>query len=120
MTRSGLLRYRGVTVASPCAGLGELEDGVDEGDDERRWIGGPAEGDLERIDVDAHGLAICSSTIALFVRPGAPCRDPRVLLYLSSVMLDYGDTLVPARRRERIPIAGSGEHCSAVAHAVSL
>jgi len=31
-------------------------------------------------------------------------RDPRVLLYLSSVMLEYDDTLVPARRRERIPM----------------
>jgi quercetin dioxygenase-like cupin family protein len=31
-------------------------------------------------------------------------RDPRVLLYLSSIMLEYDDTLVPARRRERIPM----------------
>jgi quercetin dioxygenase-like cupin family protein len=31
-------------------------------------------------------------------------RDPRVPLYLSRVMLDYGDTLVPGRARERIPM----------------
>jgi mannose-6-phosphate isomerase-like protein (cupin superfamily) len=31
-------------------------------------------------------------------------RDPRVFIYLSMVMLDFGDTLVPARRRERIPM----------------
>jgi quercetin dioxygenase-like cupin family protein len=31
-------------------------------------------------------------------------RDPRVLLYLSSIMLEYDDTLGPARRRERIPM----------------
>ena len=29
-------------------------------------------------------------------------RDPRVFLYLSMVMLDFDDTLVPGRRRERI------------------
>jgi hypothetical protein len=31
-------------------------------------------------------------------------RDPRVFLYLSMVMLDFDDTLVPGRRRERIPM----------------
>lgn len=31
-------------------------------------------------------------------------RDPRVPLYLSRVMLDYGDTLVPGRARERLPM----------------
>jgi quercetin dioxygenase-like cupin family protein len=31
-------------------------------------------------------------------------RDPRVFLYLSMVMLDFDDTLIPGRRRERIPI----------------
>ncbi len=31
-------------------------------------------------------------------------RDPRVPLYLSAVMLDYGETLIPGRRRERIPM----------------
>ena len=31
-------------------------------------------------------------------------RDPRVYMCLSKVMLRYGDTLVPARRRERIPM----------------
>jgi mannose-6-phosphate isomerase-like protein (cupin superfamily) len=31
-------------------------------------------------------------------------RDPRVPLYLSMVMLDYDDTLFPARARERIPM----------------
>lgn len=31
-------------------------------------------------------------------------RDPRVALYLSMVMLDYGDTLFPGRARERIPM----------------
>ncbi len=31
-------------------------------------------------------------------------RDPRVPLYLSAVMLDYGETLFPGRRRERIPM----------------
>ena len=31
-------------------------------------------------------------------------RDPRVLLYLSMVMLDFSDTLVPGRRRELIPM----------------
>jgi hypothetical protein len=31
-------------------------------------------------------------------------RDPRVFLYLSTVMLDFDDTLVPGRRRERIPM----------------
>jgi hypothetical protein len=31
-------------------------------------------------------------------------RDPRVLLILSEVMLRYDDTLVPARRRDRIPM----------------
>jgi quercetin dioxygenase-like cupin family protein len=31
-------------------------------------------------------------------------RDPRVLLYLSQVMLEFGDTLVPGRRRERVAI----------------
>jgi quercetin dioxygenase-like cupin family protein len=29
-------------------------------------------------------------------------RDPRVLLYLSQVMLDYDETLYPGRRRERL------------------
>jgi hypothetical protein len=31
-------------------------------------------------------------------------RDPRVALYLSSIMLDFDDTLAPGRRRERIPM----------------
>ncbi len=31
-------------------------------------------------------------------------RDPRVPLYLSAVMLDYGETLFPGRARERIPM----------------
>jgi mannose-6-phosphate isomerase-like protein (cupin superfamily) len=31
-------------------------------------------------------------------------RDPRVLLYLSMLMLEFDDTLVAGRRRERIPI----------------
>jgi quercetin dioxygenase-like cupin family protein len=31
-------------------------------------------------------------------------RDPRVFLYLSMVMLDFDDTLVPGRARERIPM----------------
>ncbi len=31
-------------------------------------------------------------------------RDPRVYMCLSKVMLRYGDTLVPARRRDRIPM----------------
>jgi mannose-6-phosphate isomerase-like protein (cupin superfamily) len=31
-------------------------------------------------------------------------RDPRVPLYLSMVMLDFDDTLVPARNRERLPV----------------
>jgi quercetin dioxygenase-like cupin family protein len=31
-------------------------------------------------------------------------RDPRVFLYLSMVMLDFDDTLIPGRRRERIPM----------------
>ncbi len=31
-------------------------------------------------------------------------RDPRVLLYLSMLMLEFDDTLAPGRRRERIPI----------------
>jgi mannose-6-phosphate isomerase-like protein (cupin superfamily) len=31
-------------------------------------------------------------------------RDPRVALYLSMVMLDFGDTLVPGRARERVPM----------------
>jgi mannose-6-phosphate isomerase-like protein (cupin superfamily) len=31
-------------------------------------------------------------------------RDPRVFLYLSMVMLEFEDTLVPGRRRERIPM----------------
>jgi mannose-6-phosphate isomerase-like protein (cupin superfamily) len=31
-------------------------------------------------------------------------RDPRVLLHLSRVMLDFDETLVPGRRRERIPM----------------
>ena len=31
-------------------------------------------------------------------------RDPRLLIYLSMVMLAFGDTLVPGRRRERIPM----------------
>jgi quercetin dioxygenase-like cupin family protein len=38
-------------------------------------------------------------------------RDPRVYICLSMVMLRFGDTLVPARRRERIPmqaLAGLG------------
>ena len=31
-------------------------------------------------------------------------RDPRLFLYLSMVMLEFDDTLVPGRRRERVPI----------------
>jgi quercetin dioxygenase-like cupin family protein len=31
-------------------------------------------------------------------------RDPRVYLYLSMVMLEFDDTLVPGRTRERVPI----------------
>jgi quercetin dioxygenase-like cupin family protein len=31
-------------------------------------------------------------------------RDPRVVLYLSKVMLDYDETLYPGRRRERLPM----------------
>jgi mannose-6-phosphate isomerase-like protein (cupin superfamily) len=31
-------------------------------------------------------------------------RDPRLLLSLSMVMMEFDDTLVPARNRERIPI----------------
>jgi mannose-6-phosphate isomerase-like protein (cupin superfamily) len=31
-------------------------------------------------------------------------RDPRTLLYFSMVMLDFDDTLVPGRRRERLPM----------------
>jgi len=31
-------------------------------------------------------------------------RDPRVYLYLSLVMLEFDDTLVPGRRRERVPM----------------
>lgn len=31
-------------------------------------------------------------------------RDPRAALYLSMVMLDFDDTLVPARARERVPM----------------
>jgi len=31
-------------------------------------------------------------------------RDPRVALYLSMVMLEFDDTLVPGRRRERVPM----------------
>jgi quercetin dioxygenase-like cupin family protein len=31
-------------------------------------------------------------------------RDPRVPLYLSMVMLDFDDTLVPGRARERVPM----------------
>jgi quercetin dioxygenase-like cupin family protein len=31
-------------------------------------------------------------------------RDPRILVYLSMVMREFDDTLVPARRRERIPM----------------
>jgi quercetin dioxygenase-like cupin family protein len=31
-------------------------------------------------------------------------RDPRVALYLSMVMLDFDDTLVPGRRRELLPM----------------
>jgi mannose-6-phosphate isomerase-like protein (cupin superfamily) len=33
-------------------------------------------------------------------------RDPRVALYLSMVMLDFDDTLVPGRARERLPMQG--------------
>lgn len=39
-------------------------------------------------------------------------RDPRVLMCLSKVMLQFDDTLVPAGRRERIPmqvLAGLGD-----------
>jgi quercetin dioxygenase-like cupin family protein len=31
-------------------------------------------------------------------------RDPRALLYVSMVMLDFDDTLAPGRRRERLPM----------------
>ena len=31
-------------------------------------------------------------------------RDPRVPLYFSMVMLEFDDTLVPARKRERLPM----------------
>ena len=31
-------------------------------------------------------------------------RDPRVALYLSKVMLDFEETLAPARARERLPM----------------
>ena len=31
-------------------------------------------------------------------------RDPRVPLYLSTVMLDFDETLAPARARERLPM----------------
>ena len=31
-------------------------------------------------------------------------RDPRVFLYLSMVMLEFDETLVPGRRRERVPM----------------
>jgi quercetin dioxygenase-like cupin family protein len=31
-------------------------------------------------------------------------RDPRIALYLSMVMLDFDDTLVPGRARERLPM----------------
>jgi hypothetical protein len=31
-------------------------------------------------------------------------RDPRILLYLSQVMLDFDETLYPGRRRERLPM----------------
>ena len=31
-------------------------------------------------------------------------RDPRLFICLSMVMLEFGDTLVPGRRRERIPM----------------
>jgi quercetin dioxygenase-like cupin family protein len=31
-------------------------------------------------------------------------RDPRIYMCLSKVMLQFGDTLIPARRRERIPM----------------
>jgi quercetin dioxygenase-like cupin family protein len=31
-------------------------------------------------------------------------RDPRIAVYLSRVMLDYGDTLYPGRARDRIPM----------------
>jgi hypothetical protein len=31
-------------------------------------------------------------------------RDPRIPLYLSKVMLDFGETLAPGRRREQIPM----------------
>jgi hypothetical protein len=31
-------------------------------------------------------------------------RDPRVVLYLSQVMLDYDETLYPGRLRERLPM----------------
>ena len=31
-------------------------------------------------------------------------RDPRIAIYLSTIMLDYHDTLYPGRARERIPM----------------
>jgi quercetin dioxygenase-like cupin family protein len=31
-------------------------------------------------------------------------RDPRIALYLSMVMLDFGETLAPGRARERLPM----------------
>jgi mannose-6-phosphate isomerase-like protein (cupin superfamily) len=43
----------------------------------------------------------CHTLRAAGIRRG---RDPRALLYLSMVMLDFGDTLAPGRRRERLPM----------------
>src|SRR5262245_41615531 len=31
-------------------------------------------------------------------------RDPRILIYVSAVMFEFDDTLVPGRRRERVPM----------------
>ena len=31
-------------------------------------------------------------------------RDPRIPLYFSMVMLEFADTLVPGRLRERVPM----------------
>ncbi len=44
---------------------------------------------------------ICESLRAAGVRSK---RDPRVYMLLSMVWLEFGDTLVPGRRRERIPM----------------
>ena len=47
-------------------------------------------------------IAAVESTLELGGVTGG--KDPRVPLYLSMVMADFSDTLVPGRRRERIPM----------------